>query len=86
MPSAMVTFNGRITLPPDVRKQLGLKTGDSVEFVEIGNGHFALAPGLSSSASSIREGMSDPKGWVPNLDFSPTAEEPRFKELDETIQ
>jgi len=36
MPSAMVTFNGRITLPPHVRKQLGLRTGDSVEFVEIG--------------------------------------------------
>ena len=45
MPSAMVTFNGRITLPPHVRKQLGLKTGDNVEFVEIGNGRFAIAPG-----------------------------------------
>lgn len=44
MPSAMVTFNGRITLPTDIRKQLGLKTGDKVEFVEIGNGQFALRP------------------------------------------
>jgi AbrB family looped-hinge helix DNA binding protein len=33
MPSAMVTFNGRITLPPNVRKQLGLRTGDSVELL-----------------------------------------------------
>ncbi len=42
MPSAMVTFNGRITLPFDVRKELGLKTGDSVDFVEIGEGRFAI--------------------------------------------
>ncbi len=86
MPSAMVTFNGRITLPPDVRKQLGLKTGDSVEFVEIGNGHFAIAPGLSSSTSSIRDGISDPRGWVAHLEISPNDEEPRFKKLDEAIQ
>ncbi len=44
MPSAMVTFNGRITLPNDIRKQLGLKTGDKVEFVEIGDGQFAIRP------------------------------------------
>jgi AbrB family looped-hinge helix DNA binding protein len=85
MPSAMVTFNGRITLPPNVRKQLGLKTGDSVEFVEIGNGRFAIAPGLAPSTASIPESISDPRGWIPKLDFSPTAEEPRFRELDEAI-
>jgi len=43
MPTAMVTFNGRITLPPQVRKILGLKTGDNVEFVEVGQGHFAIS-------------------------------------------
>ena len=82
MPSAMVTFNGRITLPPNVRKQLGLKTGDCVEFVEIGNGRFAIASG----AASKHESTTEPRGWIPKLDFSPTADEPRFKELDEAIQ
>jgi AbrB family looped-hinge helix DNA binding protein len=48
MPSAMVTFNGRITLPTDIRKQLGLKTGDKVEFVEIGKGQFALRPRMET--------------------------------------
>jgi AbrB family looped-hinge helix DNA binding protein len=81
MPSAMVTFNGRITLPPNVRKQLGLKTGDSVEFVEIGNGRFAIAPG----AESPHESFSEPSGWIPELDYSPAEDEPRFKELDEAI-
>ena len=67
MPSAMVTFNGRITLPSHVRKQLGLKTGDSVDFVEIENGRFAITTGAGS--------IPDPKGWIPKLDFSPAGEE-----------
>jgi AbrB family looped-hinge helix DNA binding protein len=41
----MVTFNGRITLPFHVRKELGLKTGDSVDFVELEKGRFAIVPG-----------------------------------------
>jgi AbrB family looped-hinge helix DNA binding protein len=52
MPSAMVTFNGRITLPTDIRKQLGLKTGDKVEFVEIGKGQFALRPRTDADNST----------------------------------
>jgi AbrB family looped-hinge helix DNA binding protein len=51
MPSAMVTFNGRITLPNDIRKQLGLKTGDNIDFVEIEKGRFALC----TRTAAIRE-------------------------------
>ena len=51
MPSAMVTFNGRITLPTDIRKQLGLKTGDNIDFVEIEKGRFAICP----RTAAIRE-------------------------------
>jgi AbrB family looped-hinge helix DNA binding protein len=82
----MVTFNGRITLPPNVRKQLGLRTGDSVEFVEIGNGRFAIAPGTASVADSMEESNADPRGWIPRLEFSPTEDEPRFQESDEVFQ
>ena len=49
MPTAMVTFNGRITLPSHVRRQLGLKIGDCVDFVEIGKGRFAITPGPEST-------------------------------------
>ena len=86
MPSAMVTFNGRITLPPNVRKQLGLRTGDCVEFVEIGNGRFAIAPGAVSVEHSVTESVADPRGWIPKLDFAATEEEPRFVEQDELVQ
>ncbi|MGA2847635.1 MAG: AbrB/MazE/SpoVT family DNA-binding domain-containing protein [Terracidiphilus sp.] len=48
MPSAMVTFNGRITLPLHVRKELGLKMGDNVDFVEIEKGRFAIVSGAES--------------------------------------
>ena len=67
MPSATVTFNGRITLPSHVRKQLGLKTGDDVDFVEIEKGRFAIIPGAGP--------IMEPKGWIPKLDFAPTVEE-----------
>jgi len=73
MPSAMVTFNGRITLPNHVRKELGIKTGDSVDFVEIEKGRFAIVTGSDP--------ISDPKGWVPKLDF-----EPEVEEADEVLQ
>jgi AbrB family looped-hinge helix DNA binding protein len=86
MPSAMVTFNGRITLPPAVRKQLGLRTGDSVDFVEIGNGRFAIIPEIQSLATHESDADGDHAGWVPDLKFSPTEDEPRFQELDEVIQ
>jgi AbrB family looped-hinge helix DNA binding protein len=60
MPSAMVTFNGRITLPTDIRKQLGLKTGDKVEFVEIGKGQYALRPRTDAgNGASPRDGASE---------------------------
>jgi len=66
MPTAMVTFNGRITIPTQVRKQLGLNTGDSVDFVEIEKGRFAIVPGAAD--------VTDPKGWVPDMDHAPSAE------------
>jgi AbrB family looped-hinge helix DNA binding protein len=47
----MVTFNGRITLPINIRKQLGLKTGDNIDFVEIEKGRFAICP----RTAAIRE-------------------------------
>jgi antitoxin PrlF len=51
MPTAMVTFNGRITLPSQIRKQLGLRTGDSVDFVEVEKGRFAITPRKSAIVS-----------------------------------
>ncbi|MGA2808260.1 MAG: AbrB/MazE/SpoVT family DNA-binding domain-containing protein [Terracidiphilus sp.] len=64
MPTAMVTFNGRITLPSEVRKELGLKTGDSVEFVEVEKGRFAICPPTHSRLEMERR--------QPTVEFVPT--------------
>ena len=56
MQSAVVTFNGRITLPLHVRKELGLKTGDTVEFVEVEKGRFSILPGPAS--------IDGDKSWI----------------------
>jgi AbrB family looped-hinge helix DNA binding protein len=60
----MVTFNGRITLPNHVRKELGLKTGDSVDFVEIEKGRFAIR-----CSGQSRMGL-DLSASVPEMDES----------------
>jgi AbrB family looped-hinge helix DNA binding protein len=66
MPTAMVTFNGRITLPSQVRKQLGLKTGDSVEFVEVEKGRYAICPPTQSPSGVERRKST--------VEFAPTFE------------
>jgi AbrB family looped-hinge helix DNA binding protein len=58
MPSSTVTFNGRVTLPIHVRKQLGLKTGDSVDFVEIDKDRFAIRH-CSGAATEREDGSAE---------------------------
>ncbi len=43
MSTATVTSKGQITIPVDVRRRLGLESGDRVEFVEV-DGGFAINP------------------------------------------
>ena len=42
MTTATVTSKGQITIPADVRRTLGVQTGDRVEFVEVQPGRFEL--------------------------------------------
>jgi antitoxin PrlF len=44
MASAALTSKGQITIPVEIRKKLGLKTGDRVQFVEGANGEIVLKP------------------------------------------
>lgn len=60
MPSAVVTFNGRVTLPLSIRKQLGLKTGDTIEFVEVEEGRFSILPGPHSIETARVKSDYDP--------------------------
>lgn len=48
MAAATVTSKGQITIPAQVRASLGLDTGDRIEFVDIGNGKFAIMAATQS--------------------------------------
>lgn len=44
MPTATLTSKGQITIPQEVRRALGLETGDRIEFVPEGPGRYAVIP------------------------------------------
>jgi len=51
MSTATLTSKGQITIPAQVRAELGVNTGDRIEFVEIGEGQFAIV----AATRSVRE-------------------------------
>lgn len=42
MPTATMTSKGQITVPKEVRAELGLAAGSEVIFVKVGDGHYRL--------------------------------------------
>jgi antitoxin PrlF len=53
MPTSTLTSKGQITLPKQVREQLGLQTGSRVDFVIEPSGRVILKP-LNSDFRSLR--------------------------------
>jgi antitoxin PrlF len=51
MATSTVTSKGQITIPTKVRAQLGIEAGDRIEFVDIGQGQFAIV----AATRSIKE-------------------------------
>ena len=51
MTTSTLTTKGQVTIPLDVRRRLGLDTGDRIEFVELGNGTFAIRPAIDDVRS-----------------------------------
>lgn len=56
MATATITSKGQVTIPAQVRASLGLSAGDRIEFVEQGDGKFAIMPATHS--------VKDLKGMV----------------------
>jgi antitoxin PrlF len=48
MAAATVTSKGQITIPVEVRKALGVGTGDRIEFIEIDRGRYEIVPATGS--------------------------------------
>ncbi len=72
MATASVTSKGQITIPIEVRKKLGLKPGDRVNFIEGENGEYIIKPRTGS--------IMDLEGIVPWAGKAITIEE-----MNETI-
>jgi antitoxin PrlF len=62
MPKAKMTSKGQITIPVEVRKALGLKTGEKVAFLPGENGEFRLRRvGSINDLRGILAGLDVPK-------------------------
>jgi AbrB family looped-hinge helix DNA binding protein len=53
MPVATVTSKGQITIPAEVRRQLGLRSGSRVDFMLLDDGSYAIAP-RTGSVTALR--------------------------------
>jgi AbrB family looped-hinge helix DNA binding protein len=53
MASASVTSKGQITIPIEVREDLGLRTGDRVSFIKGENGEYIFRPKTGSIMNMI---------------------------------
>lgn len=60
MPTATITSKGQITIPQQVRSDMGLAAGDRVDFIRMEDGHYAVVP-ASHSIKSL-------KGIIPRPD------------------
>lgn len=67
MPTATMTSKGQITVPIEVRKAMGLDSGDKIDFFEVEKGQFRMVP----RTASIR----DLEGCISKLDHVVTIEE-----------
>jgi antitoxin PrlF len=72
MPTATVTSKGQITIPVEVRRKLGLKAGDQINFFEEEGGKISFLPKTGSIKDM--EGILQKLGYAP-LDHTPTIEE-----------
>jgi AbrB family looped-hinge helix DNA binding protein len=51
MATSKVTSKGQVTIPLDVRRRLGIDSGDRIEFVDLGDGGFAIKPAVEDVRS-----------------------------------
>lgn len=55
---ARVSQNGQITVPIEIRRQLGLKAGDKILFLQNGNGEIVLSNASSNALLKAQNSFS----------------------------
>jgi AbrB family looped-hinge helix DNA binding protein len=61
MPRSTLTSKGQITIPKEVRDQMGLKPGDRIDFVKGRTGGFSIRP-INTDFRSLRGIIKSPLG------------------------
>ena len=77
MPTATVTSKGQITIPVEVRKKLGLKAGDQIDFFEGEGGEISFEPKTGS--------IKDMEGILQRLGYAPLGAAPTIEEMDNAV-
>jgi AbrB family looped-hinge helix DNA binding protein len=62
MPTATITTKGQVTLPREVRVQLGVSAGDRLDFIRLDDGNYAIVPAVRSvrSLRGVIPGRAEP--------------------------
>jgi len=68
MPAATITSKGQITIPVEVRKKLGIKAGDRINFFEDENGKYTFEPKTGSITDMKGILGPSPLGYVPTIE------------------
>ena len=66
MPSSTVTSKGQITIPVEVRRELGLHAGSRVDFVRNNDGRFEIRP--KTGSIQALKGMFGPVDRIVTLE------------------
>lgn len=77
MPTATMTSKGQITIPVEVRKKLGLKTGDQVNIFDNGDGKFTFQPKTGS--------IMEMEGILQRLAIAEHGDAPTIEEMDQAV-
>ena len=60
MHTAKITSKGQVTIPRQVREDMGVTSGDRLDFVRMEDGHYAVVP-ASHSIKSLKGIIPRPK-------------------------
>jgi antitoxin PrlF len=77
MPAATVTSKGQITIPIEVRKKLGLKSGDKIDFFATEDGDYLFQPRTGS--------IMEMKGILKRLGYVQEGRAVSIEEMDQAV-
>jgi antitoxin PrlF len=77
MPTATITSKGQITIPIEVRRKLGLRAGDQINFFADEDGKYTFEPKTGS--------IMDMEGILKHLGLPVLGYAPSIEEMDQAI-